>query len=62
MVLVGLGVISYVQKLPKWSGDITLGLPTEMIPSLLLLGIGLALLTGIAIAVMKKMVRSLVST
>lgn len=54
MVLVGLGVISYVPKLPKWSGDITLGLPTEMIPSLLLLGIGLALLTGIAIAVMKK--------
>lgn len=53
LVLVSVGLITNVPKLPKWSGNIAQSLPVDMIPSVLLLGISLALLTAVAVGVMK---------
>lgn len=52
IVLTATGIITKVPRLPGWQTDIGAALPVELIPKLLLLGVGLAALTALAVRFM----------
>lgn len=44
-----LGLVRYIPKLPKWYGNVADAIPGNLLPSLIGLGIGILLLTGLAV-------------
>ena len=58
LVLASFGLIANIPRLPRWTESLSSALPLDLVPAILVLGACIAMITGVAVGVMKQGVKT----